>query len=399
MTPTYATSGICEGPFDDARLRDWARQLRSQLTPAKPTLGVVFLTPALFDEAPQVLEVIRLHAQVPLLIGCSTVSLIAGGDERENIEGLSLGLYHLPGAELRACRFTQSQLEQAADPASWHTATGVAPDQTRGWLVFADPFHLDAEAWLHQWNTAYPGLPTVGGLASGDFENQRTQVYLNGDVFEDGGVAIAVGGAVRLVGVVSQGCTPIGETWTITQTEKNIIRKIGNRPAYEVLLDTYNNLPADEQDKTRGNLLVGLVVNEYLEEFHRGDFLIRNLLGADPRSGSIAIGAWPRPGQTIQFQRRDAEAATEDMTHLLSHARANLGGSTLLGGCLCCCNGRGQRMFGRENHDAALVQNALALPGLTGFFCSGEIGPVGNRSFLHGFTASLALFLGDPPAS
>ena len=143
----------------------------------------------------------------------------------------------------------------------------------------------------------------------------------------------------------------------------------------------------------QGNLFVGLVINEYLEEFQRGDFLVRNLLGADPRSGALAVGAFPRLGQTLQFQRRDAAAATEDMVALLSRAKAGLDGATIYGACLCSCNGRGHRLFGQPNHDAGLIQQKLGPLGLTGFFCNGEIGPVGERNFLHGYTASLALFV------
>jgi small ligand-binding sensory domain FIST len=233
----------------------------------------------------------------------------------------------------------------------------------------------------------------MGGLASSGSHEQTTQVYLNGEVFEEGGVAISIGGVVSLIGVTSQGCTPIGETWTLTRVEQNIIHEIGNRPAYQVLAETFNGLSAEEQNQARGNLFIGLVVNEYLEEFHRGDFLIRNLIGADPRSGSIAVGALPRLGQTVQFQRRSAAAATEDMEALLARARSNLTAATVYGGCLCSCNGRGRDLFGRPNHDAELVQQRLGPMGLTGFFCNGEIGPVGQRSFLHGFTASLALFV------
>jgi small ligand-binding sensory domain FIST len=216
---------------------------------------------------------------------------------------------------------------------------------------------------------------------------------LNGDVFEEGGIAISFGGQVKLAAVTSQGCTPIGETWTLTKVEQNIIHEIGNRPAYQVLAETFNALPEEQQKTARGNLFIGLVVNEYLDEFHRGDFLIRNLLGADPKSGSIAVGAMPRTGQTIQFQRRSASAATEDMNELLSRARNEIGATTIYGGCLCCCNGRGQGMFGTPNHDAQMVQQRLGPLGLSGFFCNGEIGPIGEKNFLHGYTASLALFV------
>ena len=143
----------------------------------------------------------------------------------------------------------------------------------------------------------------------------------------------------------------------------------------------------------RDSLFIGLVVNEYLEDFHRGDFLVRNLIGGDPGSGVLAVGALPRTGQTMQFQRRDAAAATEDMHELLGRTHTQLAGAKIYGGCLCCCNGRGKNLFGKSGHDAQLVQQRLGGIGLAGFFCNGEIGPIGAKNFLHGYTASLALFV------
>jgi len=393
MQNAFAVAAHWEGGFDEAGLQSWAEELRRRLSAERVSLGLVFMTPRFFPHAGNILEILRVHAEIPLLAGCSSSSLIAGGEEIEDAAGLVLGLFALPGAELRAFHFSQEQAEEANGPGYWHMESGVPPDQTNGWLIFADPFHLDAEGWLRGWNEAYAPLPVLGGLASGDHSEQVTQLYLNGEVFEEGGVGVSFGGEVKLAGVISQGCTPIGQTWTITKVERNLVHEIGNRPAYEVLVETFNNLPAEDQKRTRGNLFVGLVINEYLEEFQRGDFLVRNLLGADPQSGSVAVGALPRPGQTIQFQRRDAAAASEDMTALLSHARRRLGSTAIYGGCLCSCNGRGHRLFGEPNHDAGLIQQRLGPLGLAGFFCNGEIGPVGERNFLHGYTASLALFV------
>ena len=379
--------------FEEKGLQKWAEDLRAQLHAPRVSLGLVFMTPKFFPYSKQVLEILRVHAQIPLLAGCSSQSLISGEQELEENAGLSLGLYSLPGADLKAVRFRQEQVEEANGPGYWRMETEVEPSQTNGWLAFIDPFHLDSESWLRTWNEAYAPLPVMGGLAGGDFNEQQTQIYLNGEVFEEGGVAISFGGYVQLTGVTSQGCTPIGETWTLTKVEQNIIHQIGNRPAYEVLAETFNRLSAEEQKKARGNLFIGLVVNEYLDDFHRGDFLIRNLLGADPRSGSIAVGALPRLGQTIQFQRRSAAAATQDMNELLMATKTKLSGRIVYGGCLCCCNGRGAGLFGRPNHDAEMVQKQLGPLGLAGFFCNGEIGPVGEKNFLHGYTASLALFV------
>lgn len=393
MNSKYSVAGHWEGDFDESGLQGWAEGLRKQLEADSVSLGLVFMTPRFFPHAKQVLEILRVHAQIPLLLGCSSHSLIAGEREFENGAGISLGLYALPGAALSGVRFTQEQLEETTNPEHWHATTGVAQDACNGWLAFVDPFNIDSESWLRSWSDAYKPHPVLGGLAGGDFSERLTQIYLNGDVFEEGGVAVAVGGEVELASVISQGCTPIGETWTLTHVNQNIIQQIGNRPAYEVLAETVQNLSEAEQKAARGNLLIGLVVNEYLEDFHRGDFLIRNLLGADSQSGAIAVGALPRPGQTIQFQRRDAEAANEDMSELLARAAEKLEGKTLYGACLCSCNGRGQNLFEKPNHDADMVQKRLGPMGLAGFFCSGEIGPIGNQNFLHGFTASLALFV------
>jgi small ligand-binding sensory domain FIST len=388
----FAVSGHWVGDFDESALKAWAQKLRQGLAAPRVSLGLVFMTPHYFAAASRILEVLRMHAEIPLLIGCSSTSLITDAREIEDQQGLVLSLFSLPGAELRGVHFTQEQVEEANGPGYWALETGLTADEINGWLAFADPFTMDAEAWLRGWNEAYAPKPIVGGLASGDFSQRQTQLYLDGEVFEEGGVAVALAGEVELQSVISQGCTPIGQTWTITKTEGNILHKIANRPAYEVLQETFLQLPEPEQRKTRGNLFVGLVVNEYLEDFHRGDFLVRNILGGDPQSGSLAIGALPREGQTMQFQRRDAAAATEDMTALLERLAQRLPGGRVYGGCLCTCNGRGHRLFGHPNHDAALVREKLGPIALAGFFCNGEIGPIGERNFLHGYTASLALF-------
>ena len=393
MNSEFSTAAYWEGDFDEDGLRLWAENLRTQLGDRSVSLGLVFMSPKFFPHAQATLEILRVHARIPLLAGCSSTSLVAGSKEIEDATGIVLALYSLPGAELKGFRFTQTQVEAADGQSYWALESGVPPTHTNGWLAFIDPFHLDAENWIRSWNESFAPLPTFGGLASGPVSEQATQIYLNGEVFEDGGVAVSVGGEVKLSGVISQGCTPIGDTWTLTRVEHNLIHQIANRPAYAVLADTVQKLSPADQQKARGNLFIGLVVNEYLEDFHRGDFLVRQLIGGDPNSGVLAVGAQPRAGQTMQFQRRDAAAASEDMRELLERAKTKIGGAMIYGGCLCCCNGRGKNLFGTPDHDAELVQKEIGPLGLAGFFCNGEIGPVGEKNYLHGFTASLALFV------
>jgi len=378
------------GHWTEAATEAALRELRGRLA-GPPTLGLIFLAPKLFSKAKEILELVQIEAKVPTLIGCSGASLIATDSEIEEQAGMVLGLYSLPGAKLDVFHITQEQVEEATGPSYWHMETGI--EQTNGWLAFGDPFSFNCDAWLSMWNEAYAGRPTLGGLASGDFNDQSTQLYSNHQVFDGGAIALSVGGDVELSGVISQGCTPIGDTWTITRAEGQYIHEIGNRPAYEILMETLNTLTQSEKQSLRGNLFIGLVVNEYLDEFHRGDFLIRNLIGVDPSTGTLAVGATPRVGQTMQFQRRDAKAGTEDIEALLQRATKQLGARPIYGACLCSCNGRGRRMFGKPHHDASHVQRALGPLGLAGFFCNGEIGPVGEKNFLHGYTASLALFV------
>ena len=144
-------------------------------------------------------------------------------------------------------------------------------------------------------------------------------------------------------------------------------------------------------------LLVGIVVDENKPAYERGDFLVRGLLGADESTGAIAVGDNLRVGQTVRLHVRDASSADEDLSRALDLERAALAGGHTAGALLFTCNGRGRQMFGEANHDAGALARSLGSPPLAGFFCAGEIGPVGGRSFLHGFTATMALFADDEP--
>jgi small ligand-binding sensory domain FIST len=222
-------------------------------------------------------------------------------------------------------------------------------------------------------------------------------VFLNGSSFSEGAVLLALSGAYTVQSVVAQGATPIGQPWTITGVERNVLRTIGNRPPLEVLRETLDGLSEEMRERAARNLLVGLAINEYRDQFGPGDFLIRNLMGVDRESGAMAIGAMPSVGQTIQFQIRDAEAADQDLRRQLAAARTRLGGSEVAGGLLCTCNGRGVGLFGAPDHDARTISEMLGSMPLAGFFCNGEIGPVGGETYVHGFTASLALFVRAEP--
>lgn len=375
--------------------RDALADATSQMpiVPSGETIDLAFLFASsdYAEEFPELVASARRATRARLLIGCSGQGVIGTGREVEGQSALALLTFSLPGAVLRSVRLAQGALEQCRGPEAWHGMTGVSPDDVTAWFLFADPFTLDAERLLGAWRQAYPRTPMVGGMASGDLRLRRTHVFLNDEVYDRGAVALALGGSYGVRAVVSQGCTPIGEPWTITGVTGNVIETIAHRPAYQVLSETVRALPREVQQRARGNLFVGLAMDEYREELHRGDFLIRNFLGADAERGTLTVGAIPRPGQTLQFQLRDRVAADEDLRELLEAAKADLGRQEPIGALLCSCNGRGSGLFGTPDHDARAVANRFGPIPLAGFFCNGEIGPVGSRNFLHGYTASIAL--------
>jgi small ligand-binding sensory domain FIST len=379
---------------------DWEEALEGAIQEASSSgetapadLALLFASADYGEHLPAMVRRVQSATGAAIVAGCTGQGIIGPEREIEGEPAVSLMSLPLPGATLRACHITQDHLDQAHEPGFWHHHTGVSPDDANAWFIFADPFHLDVETFLDSFAEAYAGLPIVGGLSSALAHPHQTFVFLNGEVYEEGAVAIALGGAYTVHSVVSQGCDPIGEPWIITSANGSVIETISQRPAYEVLVDTLRALPADKQQRASRNLLVGLAMDEYKDSFGRGDFLIRGLMGADQKSGALAIGARPRVGQTIQFQIRDAEAADDDLRHLLNEARESLGSTRPVGALLCSCNGRGAGLFGTPDHDARTLAQQLGAVPVAGFFCNGEIGPVGKNIFLHGFTASLGLIV------
>jgi small ligand-binding sensory domain FIST len=389
-----AAAGIGRSADWEEAFAQAAGAVTRQLDGAAAGVAFLFACSDYLRDFPALLARTREAVPAPLLVGCSGQAVIGGGSELEGEPALALLALSLPGAFLRASWVTQSDLELAQDAAVWHERTGVRPEQARAWFLFADPFTVDSDTLVDAISRAYPRVPVVGGLASGDPRLQRTHLFLNDRVYERGAIALALGGAYTLRTVVSQGCTPIGQPWTVTGAEGQIVETIAGRPAYKVLLETVTALPPDVRERARGNVFVGLAMDERRETLGRGDFLIRNLIGADPERGAIVIGAQPRLGQTLQFQIRDRASADEDLRVLLDGARSGLAAGPVAG-LLCVCNGRGVGLFGEPNHDAAAVTGRLGPLPVAGFFCNGEFGPVGPRNFVHGYTASLALIVPD----
>ena len=338
-----------------------------------PDLAVLFASAAHRDAIGEMADAIRRVLAPTVLVGTTAVSVIGGPLEVE--ERPAVSLWAAARSPARPVR-----LEAVRTHEGW--AVGGMPDDAEGTLlVLPDPFTFPSEFLLN----AGPGLTVVGGLASAATRPGGNRLVLNNEVYSDGAVGVLLGPDVDVRTVVSQGCRPIGQPFTVTKSDGNIVAEMGGRTAVDRLRETLLGLDEADRALVAKGLHVGVVIDEHKSEFDRGDFLIRGLIGADEDSGALAVGDAVAVGTTVQFQVRDAATADEDLRELMADASA---GSALV----FTCNGRGTHLFDGPDHDAAVVHEALDRAPVAGMFCAGEIGPVGGRNFLHGFTASVVLF-------
>ncbi|HEX7193683.1 MAG TPA: FIST C-terminal domain-containing protein [Chthoniobacterales bacterium] len=385
MTPR-AASRVFVGRYSEDAVIGVARDLREQMG-TNASLGFLFVTQEWRPEIEDTLELVRLHGHVPQLVGCSGWGVIGKKREVEGEPGFSLLLLSIPAGSFTVTQIDEKAALESPGPDFWHTSTGVPPSEVRSWIILANPYFGGVETWLEDWSAAYPHVPVLGGLASA--RNAEIFLMRDGDISPAPLLAIALKQGLIVLPLVSQGCRPIGDPSPITKAEENLILEIGNFPAYQALEAAFLSIPAEQRVSVRNNLFLGLAVSEYIEDFKQGDFLIRNILGADPQIGALAVGAYPRVGQTVQFQLRDSKSAREDLILASEAVKRRMSGP--IGILLFSCAGRGRGLFGTSDHDAGTLAYILGDLPLAGFFCNGEIGPVGAKTFLHGYTASAAV--------
>jgi small ligand-binding sensory domain FIST len=367
--------------------------VRAQLGASKVDLAMLFVSPRFVETLPDLIEDVHLRLGARKLVGCTGGGIIGADREVEGAPAIALWAASMPGVTVEPFHITQQQVEESNGPAFWHAELGIEPEDEPSFILLPDPFSTDAARTVEELGAAYPGRPIVGGLASGARQAGENRIWIGEEVFDSGAVGVALMGPVRLRAIVSQGCRPIGEPLIITKAQRNVIVELASQPPVVALQETLKTLSEHDRRLAQQALFVGRVINEYQDEFHRGDFLIRNIVGLDPNNGAIAIGDREiRPGQTIQFQLRDGETANEDLRELIERQKAALESNPPQGALLFSCLGRGENLFGKPNHDVSLIHEELGALPLAGFFCNGEIGPVGDKVFVHGFTSVLGLF-------
>ena len=363
-------------------------QATEALGDASPSLAVLFASARFLAVAEDLVAAITEQTGPLPLIGCVGEAVAGGAREVESEPAVSLWL----GAGLGPVE--TFAMEYIRTPSGGAYGGYLVPREPEGaHLLICDPFTFPADGLLTHLNEQVPGAVVMGGMASAARAPRHSRLFLDNRVLSAGAVGVHLPDA-EVHPLVAQGCRPIGDAYIVTRADGNLIHELGGRPPLVRLREMAAALPSRDQELLAQGLQLGVVIDEYRAEPGQGDFLIRGVVGADPDSGAIAVGDQIQVGQTVQFHVRDAQSADEDLRRALERELAALGGRRPAGALLFTCNGRGSRLFTEPDHDAGLIAATLGDIPLAGFFCAGELGPVGGQNFLHTFTASIALVPG-----
>jgi small ligand-binding sensory domain FIST len=364
---------------------DTGRAVADSLGGAPADLALVFASGEHLVAPEATLAAVHDELAPEALVGCAAGGVLGSGRELEGGTALAVWAASFGGAG-GAIPFHATVDDAGVDP----EIEGLpSVSSSSGAILLADPYSFPTDVALRQLAAQAPGVPVLGGIASA--HGPAGLLFVDGAAYEQGAVGVSFDG-VEMLPCVSQGAAPLGRELTITAAEGNIIHELAGRPALQTVERIIAELSPRERGLVGGGLLIGIVIDSGKPEYEQGDFLVRAVLGADPDSGSLAVGANVRPGQIVRLHARDARSADEDLTRALRLQTEAMAGGRPAGALLFSCNGRGRAMFGAPDHDTEAIQRELGDAPAAGFFAAGEIGPVGGRSFLHGFTATLAVF-------
>ena len=364
-----------------------AREAAAALGGAPVDLAFLFLSADHFGAAEAALEAVEEELAPVHVLGCVAEGVVARDRELEDGPAAAVWAASLPDAAIETFQSVALGIDEGV------AVTGI-PNLDEADLVtlLVDPFTYPAGGFLSKLNEEEDRVPLVGGLAGGGGEPDTQALFCDGELLYEGAVGAVLRG-VPVRTVVSQGCEPVGRDSVITHAEDNVVFELAGEPALDRLKGDLGTLtPEQERSAARGGVLAGLVIDENRADYRRGDYLMRSLTGVDEESGALAVGEAVRVGQTLRFHVRDEASADADLRENLAAA---LNGERAAGALLFTCNGRGTNLFSSPDHDARIAAELLGADALAGFFCAGEIGPVGGKPFLHGFTATLAVFLED----
>jgi len=388
--PSFASS-LSREPDTGRAAAAVAEEIRRQLGDRRADLLVAFVSHHHGEGIEALGPRLARELDARTLIGCTGESIVGRTQEIENGPALSVFAAVLPWTDLQG--FDVSAAQESDGSFAFTRLPPTGQREQASVLLLADPYTFPAADYLSILNEQVPGLPVTGGMASGGMGPGQNLLFTERGLSDAGAIGVVLEGAVELRSVVSQGCRPIGKPLVITACKDNMLLKLGGRKALEVLMEMLQGIEDGERELFTRAPFLGLAIDARKSSFQRGDFLVRGLMGIDPQAGAIAVADDSlRMGMSVQFLARDAASAGEDLVQLM-RAAAPLESPSARGALLFSCNGRGSRMFDEPHHDITRLQSAFHAPiPAAGFFAAGEIGPVGGRNFLHGFTASVALF-------
>jgi len=383
----FASHAVTNVTDVDALIPTLITPLREQLG-ADPDLLMVFFTPQFLPFSHALSVALRESLRPGVLLGCSAEAVIETQAEHEGIPAVSAVAAILPDIQIMPFALNGPDLGEAlADPRQFWLNQDL-PQQAKLFVMLGDPFTMPIEGLLDAFNTNAPGVPLVGGMASGALRPGGNVLLLNEQLYNVGAVGVALEGALQVDVIVSQGCRPVGEPFTVTAALGNAVLSIENNAPATFIHALHESMSLDDRALLQNGLFIGRAIDPGREVMGRGDFLVRGVLGIEKETGAMLVGDVLRTGETAQFHLRDASTAAEDLELLLlPHSF----GDAPAGGFLFSCNGRGERLYDHPNGDVSRIQAALGSVPLAGFFAGGELGPIGRRNFLHGHTASLVL--------
>jgi small ligand-binding sensory domain FIST len=385
-------STLSRRPGAAAAFQEAAGAIADQLGAERPDLLLVFASPHHSAELAEVAALAARRFPSAFLAGCSAGGVIGGAREAEEGPALSLTAAALPDVALYPFHADVTALPEPGAPAeAWRALTGAATPAQPKLLLLADPFTIDCGALVAGLDAAYPGAPKFGGLASGGRRPGENRLLLGTEVHRSGAIGVVFSGALSVDTIIAQGCRPIGKPMLVTSCRGGLLSQLDGQAPLEVVAALHASLPPRDRELMQRSLFLGLDMRAERVEYDPGELLVRNLLGADQATGALAVGAELQPMQVVQFMVRDARTAEEDLRRLLARHRST-GAAPPAGALLFSCLGRGAGLFGEPDHDTALFEEQLGPAPLGGFFCNGEIGPVGGATFLHGYTSAFALF-------
>ncbi|MBI4354656.1 MAG: FIST C-terminal domain-containing protein [Candidatus Omnitrophica bacterium] len=369
------------------------RQILDQLIGNPCHWACVFISP-LYQQADwaEANQVIHDHLRPAVLMGCSGHGVIGTDRVVEAVPAVSIFAAHLPDVRLYPFLISPEELELASPGGFWVDKVGIPAQERPNFVLLADPATCDPSKILNELNETFPGCPIIGGLASGGEEPGEHVLFYDTEAHRAGAVGVAMTGPLRCETLIASGCRPVGQPFVVTKAEEHVVWELGGRQALEVLRELFVGLSPTDQALAQHAVFVGMVINEMKPRFSPQDFLIRHLVGIDPPSGAIAVEESIHVGQTLQFHLRDPSASRGELRRLLrDHVAASQAAPH--GVLLFNCVGRGKTFYGSTPHDLRTIREVMGsrVP-ISGFFCNGEIGPVGGINFLHGYTASLGLF-------